>query len=201
MQAIPQNAYSWTPSTGLSSSTIANPVASPGSTTTYSVIVTNPNGCSPKRKCGTLNVNPTQTLTGASQHEVVCAGSGAVIDVAGLLPGSTSTIAYSISGVAQTPVTGVIADASGNASFTTANLVTVNNGQTLQITGITITGSTPSCAKSFAQNVTLAVNTAPAITIQPTNQTTTYGTPVSFSVEATGSPTPTYQWQINIGEG
>ncbi len=54
---------------------------------------------------------------------------------------------------------------------------------------------------SPAQSVTLAVNTAPAITMQPTNQTTTYGTPASFSVVATGTPAPTYQWEVNVGDG
>jgi gliding motility-associated-like protein len=37
--------YTWTPGTGLSDSTIANPVASPTETTTYYVTGTSPNGC------------------------------------------------------------------------------------------------------------------------------------------------------------
>lgn len=37
--------YEWTPSTGLSSTTIANPVASPASSTIYTVLVTDNNGC------------------------------------------------------------------------------------------------------------------------------------------------------------
>ncbi len=37
--------YQWTPATGLSSSTIGNPVASPTQTTTYTVKVTGRNGC------------------------------------------------------------------------------------------------------------------------------------------------------------
>ncbi|HET6225219.1 MAG TPA: SBBP repeat-containing protein [Bacteroidia bacterium] len=38
-------AYSWSPSTGLSNASIANPVATPASTTTYVVSVTNGSGC------------------------------------------------------------------------------------------------------------------------------------------------------------
>lgn len=38
--------YSWSPTTGLSSSTVANPTASPASTTTYTVTVTDARGCS-----------------------------------------------------------------------------------------------------------------------------------------------------------
>jgi hypothetical protein len=37
--------YSWTPSTGLSNAAIANPVATPASTTSYIVAVTNGSGC------------------------------------------------------------------------------------------------------------------------------------------------------------
>jgi gliding motility-associated-like protein len=37
--------YLWSPSTGLSSTTVANPVATPGQSTVYSVVVTDINGC------------------------------------------------------------------------------------------------------------------------------------------------------------
>src|SRR5207247_93406 len=37
--------YSWIPATGLSSSTISNPIAHPASTTTYTVTVRNASGC------------------------------------------------------------------------------------------------------------------------------------------------------------
>lgn len=39
------NVYSWSPSASLSSDTIAQPMASPATTTTYTVTVTTPNGC------------------------------------------------------------------------------------------------------------------------------------------------------------
>ncbi|HSV88699.1 MAG TPA: hypothetical protein VLH61_08660, partial [Bacteroidales bacterium] len=38
-------AFSWTPTSGLSDPNIANPIARPGSTTTYTVMVTDANGC------------------------------------------------------------------------------------------------------------------------------------------------------------
>ena len=37
--------YSWTPTTGLDNSNIANPIAQPTVTTTYTVLVTDANGC------------------------------------------------------------------------------------------------------------------------------------------------------------
>jgi hypothetical protein len=41
----PPYTYSWTPTTSLSNPTIANPIAAPTSTTTYTVLVTDDNGC------------------------------------------------------------------------------------------------------------------------------------------------------------
>ncbi len=44
---------------------------------------------------------------------------------------------------------------------------------------------------------TLTVNSAPAITAQPQPVATTVGSNATFSVNATGTPTPTYQWRKN----
>ena len=117
---------------------------------------------------------PSPTLTGANQAATVCPGSVASINLSGLLPNSTSTVNYTINGIAQTEVTGVIADGSGAAVFTTATLTAANNGQTLQITGITVTSSSPNCSGTFTQIVTMSVNQA------------TVGTPI-FTLGATST--------------
>jgi sugar lactone lactonase YvrE len=44
-------------------------------------------------------------------------------------------------------------------------------------------------------SATLTVNVLPAITTQPSSQSVTAGNSVTFSVVATGTPTPTYQWR------
>ncbi|HEX2934232.1 MAG TPA: hypothetical protein VHO72_02670, partial [Bacteroidales bacterium] len=46
LNAIGGNAYKWAPSTGLSNAFIQNPIAKPLSTTTYTVVATDANGCS-----------------------------------------------------------------------------------------------------------------------------------------------------------
>ena len=58
--------------------------------------------------------------------------------------------------MAQPAITGVNADASGNASFNTSILTPANNGQTLTITGIT----NGACSQSFSQNVILSVGSS-----------------------------------------
>ncbi|MGG9972194.1 beta strand repeat-containing protein [Ferruginibacter sp. SUN002] len=106
--------------------------------------------------------NPT--LTAASQAAAtVCDGAGATINLTGLVANSTNNaIDYTIDGVAATQVTGIAADASGNASFTTRNLVyATDNGKVLQITKIT----NSSCNTNFTVNLTnpLVVTARPTV--------------------------------------
>ncbi len=54
--------YSWSPSTGLSSTTAPRPVTSTTVTTTYSVIINSPN-CPSKSNTITVTVNPLPTIT------------------------------------------------------------------------------------------------------------------------------------------
>ncbi len=48
---------------------------------------------------------------------------------------------------------------------------------------------------------TLIVNSAPAVTIHPASKTVCQGASVSFTAEASGTPTPNVQWQMNTGSG
>ncbi|MEK6781527.1 MAG: hypothetical protein AABY93_07460, partial [Bacteroidota bacterium] len=177
----PTVTYLWT-GAGLSASTIPNPVFTAayvaGLPVTYQVDVTDGNGI-----VGTdqiqITVDALPTLTGAVQAVSVCDGFGAVIDLVGLLPGSTSTINYSINGVAQAPFAGVAANGGGAGSFITVNLSSVNDGQNLQITGITITSSVPNCSQSFTQNVTLSVDALAVIGTAPVAATGCEGSTVS----------------------
>ncbi|MFT3680741.1 MAG: Ig-like domain-containing protein [Ferruginibacter sp.] len=129
----------------------------------------------------TLVVNPLPTLTGASQAGSVCPGSSAQINLTGLVPNSTATISYSIAGAAQTPVTGITATAGGTGSFNTVALTAGNNGQQLQVTGITITSASPSCPQTFTQNVTLSVNSIPTLSSTLTPSAICSGTTFSYT--------------------
>jgi hypothetical protein len=77
---------------------------------------------------------------------------------------------------------------------TWANLVlpiTLNNNSTNTIT-VSSTGSD----LGNIDQITVT-NGQPVFTTQPSSQTVNAGSNVSFTVAATGSPTPTYQWQKN----
>ncbi len=84
-----------------------------------------------------------------------------------------------------------------NATYTIASVVAGDAGSYTAV-------ATNSAGSATSTAATLMVNagaTAPAITTQPTSLTVTTGGSASFSVAASGSPTPTYQWQkagVNI---
>jgi gliding motility-associated-like protein len=73
--------YTWLPATGLSSTTIPDPVANPTSTTIYTVTVTGANGCQNTATL-TLVVNPLP-VADAGPDQTICAGSSAVLTGSG----------------------------------------------------------------------------------------------------------------------
>ena len=58
-------AYAWSPSTGLSNATVANPVASPSETTTYALTVTDVNNCKSIDNV-VITINPCTGINNAS---------------------------------------------------------------------------------------------------------------------------------------
>jgi len=139
-----------------------------GATTTgdyYCTVSSTGSGCgTAQSNTVRVTVNPTPTLTGVSQEAAVCANSAATINLTGLVANSTSTVSYTINGAAKPAAAGVVANASGVANFTTAVLTAANNGQTLQVTDITTTSTTPNCSKTFNDIQTqLSVNAAPGV--------------------------------------
>jgi hypothetical protein len=60
---------------------------------------------------------------------------------------------------------------------------------------------TNSAGTATTTAATLTVNNSPTITTQPANQTVAPGQTATFTAAATGSPTPTVQWQVSIDGG
>jgi len=74
-------AYQWTPSTGLNNSTISNPMAKPTATTTYTVSVTDANGCiNTATTTVTVNANLVISLTPNSD---ICLGNNIQLNASG----------------------------------------------------------------------------------------------------------------------
>ena len=60
---------------------------------------------------------------------------------------------------------------------------------------------TNSAGTATSNAATLTVNTAPAVTTQPSSQTVSAGNSVTFTAAAGGSPAPTVQWQVSTDGG
>jgi hypothetical protein len=81
----------------------------------------------------------------------------------------------------------------GKTSATlTLSAVTTADAGSYDCVATNSAGSATSTAATLTVN---AATTAPAITTQPTSQTVTAGAAVTFTVAASGNPTPTYQWR------
>jgi gliding motility-associated-like protein len=168
------HSYSWTPSTGLSSSTISNPTASPSATTTYTLTETlTATGCSSTATV-TLTVNPLP-VANAGPNQTICKGSGVIIGTAAVA-GDT----YSWS-----PSTGL--------SSTTVAQPTASPVST---TTYTLTQTTSSSGCSNTATVTVTVNPEPAANVGP-NQTICAGSSVVIGNPAVVGDT--YSWSPAAG--
>jgi PKD-like domain/Secretion system C-terminal sorting domain len=81
LNASGASTYNWSPSTGLSSTTIANPTANPTSTTTYTVIGSNGVCSASAQVTVTVNSLPTTPVAIVGSASI-CAGSSQVYSVA-----------------------------------------------------------------------------------------------------------------------
>ncbi len=68
--------------------------------------------------------------------------------------------------------------------------------------GITRAASASGAGTEVVTAATAAtVTAAPAITTQPVSQSVTLGRSITFTAAASGSPTPTVQWQVSVDKG
>jgi hypothetical protein len=163
----PGNTWTWTPATNLSSTTINNPVASPSSTTTYSVTLTNTTGCTGSASV-TVTVDPYPTVTVTAVNNSICNNT------------STSITASGANAYTWAPSAGL--------SATTGATVTANPSVT---STYTITGTSPAGC-SNTSTITITVNPAPTVALGsdivqcPGNITLNAGNPGSSYLWSTG---------------
>lgn len=88
--------------------------------------------------------------------------------------------------------------AQSSISFNLSDEVIANAGAVGNRT-YTTAGSVDARMISIALAAGAGANVAPSISTQPTNQTVTAPNTATFTVTASGTPSPTYQWQRNPG--
>jgi len=137
--SVPGFSYSWSPSTGLSSTTLSNPFANPISNTVYTLTVTDQlSNCSASDQVLVTVNNTLPTANAGADGNITC-----VTNLNGITIGSSPINGCSYS---WSPITGL---ASSNSSSTVAN---PNTSQTYTIT---VTNNINGCTSTDQVNVTV----------------------------------------------
>jgi len=164
--------FSWSPTTNLNDPGIANPTANPGTTTSYTLTVTDAGGC-----VGTDQVLVTVTATAtanAGGPYAVCAGSSATVTAAASGSGSWTA----------PPGTGTFLNAtSAETSFTPAPGQT---GNSITLTWTTNDPDGPGPCPAVGSTATLTVN-PPATAVINGPYTACSNTPVSITATTNNS--------------
>lgn len=155
--------YSWDPTNDLSCTDCSNPVASPTTTTTYTLTVEDANGCTDSKSIEiTVYPNPTVTIDDKVNED--CNMSNGSITAAAAGGSGTYSYAWNTNPVQTTPqatglsagtYTVVVTDENGCTATTSASIIN-ENGPT-----VTVSGSAdpePSC---IGDDVTLTANPLP----------------------------------------
>jgi len=190
--AVSGDSYSWTPSTGLSSSTSANPTATPSTTTTYTVTETTASGCTASSPV-TVSVNPL-TVSTSGYPLTVCLGNTVNLSANapsgvsyqwsnqnGQISGATSsTYGATASGTYYVTVTNGNATASSTGTIVVINPLagasviantSICNGKSINIGGNAVLLSTYSWTSSATGNTVISTSANPSVT---PSSTTTY---------------------------
>jgi PKD repeat protein len=124
----PGYTYLWSPATGLSDVNIANPVAKPAVTTTYTVLVTDTNGCTATSSL-TITVAPVLSATASASDPDIgtCPSSVSTLDV--IVTGGEPGYTYSwspVAGLSDPLIMNPVAKPAVTTTYTVT--VTDNNG-------------------------------------------------------------------------
>lgn len=140
--------YSWIPTTGLSNPAIANPVANPTSTTTYT-LTTSYNGCASSSDSVLITVNPKPTVSIPTASATLCGNSVLPVSVSG-----TATTTIWTSTVANTLFT----NATASTPYVTGTNAATVYVKTPTTATITVTGSNASgCSDTASVTFTVII--------------------------------------------
>jgi trimeric autotransporter adhesin len=193
--------YSWSPSTGLSSTTGATVTASPTTTTTYTVTGTTA-GCT---STGTVTVTVAPLTVGVSPNTSICSGASTTLTATGATnytwspaTGLSSTTGASVTANPTTTTTYTVTGTTGSCSSTASVTVTVTPLNLTVSPNVSIcsgasTTLTASGATSYAWSppTGLSASTGASVSASPTTTTTYTVTGTTGSCTATGTVTVT----------
>ncbi|MBX2916170.1 MAG: autotransporter-associated beta strand repeat-containing protein, partial [Cyclobacteriaceae bacterium] len=161
--------FSWSPATGLSATNIANPIASPLSTETYTVTIRDANGIvDTDITTITVNAVPNTPVVTPAGPVTVCEGSAAIV----LTSDAASGNQWYRNGIALVGETA-----------TTLNITTspANSGS------YTVISTVSGCASAVSNTVAVTINALPFSTpgVSPVNATICSGSNVTVTITGT----------------
>jgi gliding motility-associated-like protein len=180
----------------LNNAAIANPIATPSATTTYTVTVTENGSCTaPQTATVTLNVAPMPTAT-IGQNSALCENSGPSPEI--VFNGSSATapyiINYSLNGVVQPPIITI-----GNS--TSINFPTDTPG-TYVFSLIDVTeSSTNQCSQPQTGTATITIWPNPVVNAGQDIVLCEPGGTSPSDVTLTGTGATTYTWDNSAVNG
>ncbi|HNW97406.1 MAG TPA: gliding motility-associated C-terminal domain-containing protein [Bacteroidales bacterium] len=175
LSAIGGTYYSWSPSTGLSSTTIANPVANPTTTTTYIVTISDTHGCSATDDI-IITVSPVPA-SGFTLLSPICVGQTSEINYIGNA-GTAATYDWDFNGGTVVSGTG-----QGPYQISWASPSTYNISLTVTENGC----STTTSQSQVVGQVTVSIIITHPISCNNANDG-------AVSVNASGAPPYQYLW-------
>jgi gliding motility-associated-like protein len=187
--------YSWAPAAGLSNVNIANPVATPTSTTTYTVTASEPGSCGAQQTSQiTITVNPLPTATIANSATVCQGDPSPNLTLSGASGTAPYTINYNLNGIPQP------------AATTTGNDVVIsaptNVPGTFTYTLVDITESSSlACSQNQNGTITVTVNGLPNIDAGNDQQICEPNPTSPSLVTLNGSGAISYSWSGGVVDG
>ena len=180
--------YVWTPVTGLSNTTISNPVANPTVTTTYTVTVTDANGCTNTASV-TVTVNALPNITITATPPTICASGSSNLNASGAVSyvwtpstGLSSSIISNPVATPSTTITYTVTGTGANGCTNTATITIVVSSNPIatasasptsvclgQSSTLTAGGGT---TYAWSPSTGLSATTGSVVTATPTTSTT-----------------------------
>jgi|Laugresbdmm110sd_1035091.scaffolds.fasta_scaffold00063_12 hypothetical protein len=175
MSALPNVNYSWSPSTGLTASNIANPVANPTSTTTYELTATSSiNGCTATDQV-VVSVNQNAPLSNAGSDFTKTCVSNLSGNTIGINPISGITYSWLPStGLTSNNIANPIANPSQTTLYTLTSTDVVNGCTSSDQVLVTVNNSTPTAYAGLDATITCNQNTNGAVIGMPPVSGITY---------------------------
>ena len=177
LQGSGGGAYLWTPATGLSNPLISNPVATPASTTTYKLTVTNGTCSATDSVKVTVTAVTTPSVTITAGNTNICGGDNVTFSATVMNGGSNPVYQWKVNGINA-----------GNNSATFTSSTLQNNDQVKVSLGVTSMCSLTSSVNSNSLSINVTSLTIPVVIAN--NNTFTVTDPAAAAA---------YTWQLQSG--